>query len=459
MTHENLELSGLFGAFEPHSRFRSKIADTRASRRSRGGARRTEILNTQEVEKLTDSILQDYCDLNEWRVQRGLERIIEARMVEPALPILPRSPRIVVPNIKRNIEQIQAMGLAEKLEWRFALDSLIALDTYLSEEERMRQGKKPMPAQDFYPRVTGLPLRLKDTDWDDMEELRADLTRVLGRDFNYDFNPDKPASVRAALQSYQANTRIRAREDIENYFMHCYRPFKERLEQYLGVDLDPAKFDLKWVDRNRFYQILEYFSPTERSLEMNSNSRHTYQWSRGRINHYANHEPIHIFHPFLVMEGINDGLVDRVAGIYVMPGPASFQMEGMGLTVTDFIHPPMTKHGELANINYKLEKKAFAFASYRIQIDGVSRESAIAEIRDFAPARKLTQIDQLVSDALTDPMDRAFQGVIYNEGLDYFTEKRRTAENELQRKEEFSIAMTTPKTPAQFGIDTEPLAA
>lgn len=459
MTHENPELSGLLEALEPHSRLRSKIADSRTRGRPRHGAGRTEKLNTHEVEKLTDSILQDYCDLNQWRVQRGLERIIEARMVEPALPITPRSPGLVVPSIKENIEKTQAMGLAEKPEWGFALDSLIALDTYLSEEERARRGKKPMPAEDFYPRVTGLPLRLKDTDWKDMEELRADITRVLSRDFDYDFNPDRPASVRAALQSYQANTRIRAREAIEEYFMLCYRPFKERLEQYLGVDLDPAEFGLKWVNRNRFYQVLEYFSPTERYLEMNSNSRHAYQWSRGRINHYADHEPIHIFHPFLVMRGINDGLVDRVAGIYVMPGPASFQMEGMGLTVTDFIHPPMTKHGELANINYKLEKKALAFASYRIQIDGVSRESAIAEIRDFMPARKLTQIEQLVSDALTDPMDRAFQGVVYKEGLDYFTEKRRAAENELQRKEEFSIAMTTPKTPAQFGMDTEPLAA
>lgn len=411
-----------------------------------------ELLRDLEIERLSDSVVQNYCDLNAWRIQHKQTPLLDVMIVDAPRQVQPTPPDVVLPKMRQNYEEIENLGLhATNQDWEFARANLLAAITFLEEEKRVLKGGKPSPANKFFPRVVGK--ELGSTDRNELHQLRDDLHRLFRKEI-MSFDEDKLHSVRTAFQVYQAFTKISSHEEIEEMFDSYYRPFKSDLARYIGIDLSDLDIKLKWTEMPEFFMMLEQVTPNENILEANWHRTHRRHWTHGRVDYYTKHEPTHFILPHFIKTAIKKGNIDKVAGFFPIPSPASFQMEGIAQTVTDYIHPPITTYGQIAGMLYRVEKRALNNAMYDMEVYGVPPASAIKSLKSFMPTRTTTEIEQIVTDMRTKPFDRAFLGSIYGES-DGFMMSVKSVASPAQQRDIFRTLSMTPMTSQQMEVTVQ----
>ncbi|MBI4037662.1 hypothetical protein HY382_01285 [Candidatus Curtissbacteria bacterium] len=417
--------------------------------RDRRPRAKRELLKDLEVVRLSDDIVQDYCDLNAWRIQEGMTPLLDVMVVKPPAQVKPIPPKVVLRTMHQNYERIENLGLHNvSSEWEVGRANLLAAITFQEEETRVMGGGKPLPASKFFPKVVGKELGY--TDRDELLELREDLFRLFKSEISY-FDESWLSSTRTAFHVFQQYTKIDSQEKIERIFNSYYQPFKSDLANFIGIDLTDLDVNLKWTESPEFFMMLEQVTPNENILEANWHRKHRKHWTRGRIDYYTKHEPTHFVLPHSIKLAIERGEIDKIAGFFPMPSPSSFQMEGLAQTVTDYIHPPVTTFGQIAAKVYRLEKRALNNAMYDMEIDGIPPQSAILSLRSFMPTQTTAEIEQKVEAMRKKPFDRAFLGSIYGES-DGFMMSIKKATTPSQQQEIFRSLSAKPMTPQQMEV-------
>lgn len=386
-----------------------------------------------EVKKLSTDITKTLCGFDSWRRAIGEGYIIDMYIYRPSeLELEPIPEEEAEPKFIKQIRKIDEIGGAELQnlppEWTLIRANLVAVLTYLDEENKYKRAKtgekgiKKMDYSDYLQRVVGfeprqIPLKVLEHNRDEMLEL----AREVGV---RKFDSQSDRSVKDALRAHQQQVKITSKERFRSTFNDHLERHSESLGEILGEDVADVDVKLRFVNNEKlFWRMNEVILPEDEHFDVNMAERHSSYYNTGTIEMYSIHEPTHAQWAHKVRKQIQEGKIDKAAGLVVIPGPACWQLEGIAQTLAELASLDVRPMGQYAISTYSLEKRAQNNFLYEIEMNGMPIEDAVTQMGHFTPLFSRKERGTLLRDGTRKPWERAYLP-IYGRSDDDFVKLR-----------------------------------
>lgn len=361
-----------------------------------------------EITTLSNNIIGDLAGFDAWlRPRRGEQFLVDMYITKPdPETIVPIDQDTALPRIRHHISTIDTM-FREPLsaDWALIRANLVATVAYREEEASVARGEEKTSYDEYLMLVSGVKPRL--IPWEELQEnRRALVTKIRSAGFYIPYG-NQLDDIKSALRSYQDRNRYNYKSEIERDFLRYTERYQTQLGDRLGEDLRQVKFEIVWKERNAFWMMWERIKLEGNYLWANWHPRQRPNWDKGTIERYAIHEPAHFNLAYLVGKEIEAGNLDPAVGIFLIPGPSCFHLEGLAQTLDDLVPLDITLDGRLSTAEYRLRNRALNNALFLAE-NGIAIDDVIAQVRDFMPLKSDEEIRQLVIEGTTQPFERAY---------------------------------------------------
>lgn len=371
-------------------------------------------------------------------------------------PLVPISYQEARPRFIVHIVQIEAIapelhsGVLDLTAAR--LNGMVA---YYDERERIAKGepkteyKKLFKAvNDYDPYLIPEP-HLKDT----RKELIDYLEAVGHRPAS-----DSPEHVSEAMRAYHEANKLTTPKDILEEYWHQAKRYRGQLSQIVGKDLSYITYDTPLKYKNAFWRMYERLSAKEKAVWLNWNLRHRESYDISVAQMYSIHEDKHIVIGTLYQEQIDAGELDPLAGLIPIPGPDSYALEGIAVTIQELAGYRLTDDSNLGTTAYYLSKIAIANGIYRVE-EGEPVQDVAQNLAPYMPSSTVEDIEADLKEATqtVDPgqaldpanvMDRVYQPVYGLAGYEFLQISRHVSE--IKKREFIKRFLKTPRSRDQI---------
>lgn len=426
MLSERINLSPIDGSFSPFPTGSSFHGQERVNAS-------LEAQKQAEVKNLSTNITKTLCGLDSWRRAAREGYIIDMYIYRPSENELEPIPQEEAePKFIEQIKKIDEVGGPELQnlppEWVLIRANLVAVLTFLDEEDKHKRttagekGLKKMDYSDYLQRVVGfeprqIPWKVLDHNRDEMLEL----AREAGV---RKFDPENDRSVKDALRDHQGQVKITSRDRFSSTFNDHLERHRQALSEILGEDIAEVGVDLRFVKQeDKFWRMNEVILPGDEHFDVNMADRHLDYYNTGTLEMYAIHEPTHAQWAHKVRKQIQEGNIDKAAGLVVIPGPACWQLEGIAQTLGELASLDVRPMGQYAISTYALEKRAQNNFLYEIEMNGMPIEDAVTKMGHYTPLFTRKERGRLLRDGVRKPWERAYLP-IYGRSDDDFVKLR-----------------------------------
>ena len=361
-------------------------------------------------EKLSKAIISDISALDFWVRQQtnGTDFRVDMYVAKPEEPIEPQPPEVIVPRLQEHRQEMQRIGL-KNLPPEFTLVDLrlAALIAYEIELQKTRLGEPQTEYQDYFRSINGYPPRLiPEQALDDSMDQMFDALEKTG----LRFTRTKPISVQVALRTYNMFNHLRTLQDIEAHYWRFARRYRFQLGILIGEDLNDVNYQVVWKSEDKFWKAWERIQLDGNELWMNEHPRHIGEYNNAVVEGYSVHEDPHFVQGEVLRREIRRRNLDPVAGIITIPGPDSFQLEGLAQTTADLGDLELTTDGRLGVTLYRSEKRALSNGLFYVA-SGAHVEEVAEAIRKYMPLKSIDEIRKLLREGTTKPFERAYLSV------------------------------------------------
>ena len=381
------------------------------------------LVSKEERERLSRHIITTYAGIDDYLLQNsdGREFIGDMWLVPKPTGVEPVPPDAAVKKLRSLSRKIDNIGL-ERLpqEWVWGQANLEALATYL--EERSKTNGQMMPYEEYLRKVSGFRPQLIPRDVQEAD--RAEVLFLLSR-LGYKFDENHDATIRAALQLYLSANRIPTRGLVELNFKRFDLRYRNQVGEMLGrTDLSLISFDFRWREEDAFWRMWERVETDGYHLDANWHPRQRKSFTYGATEGYAVHEPAHFEMAYSLSQEIKTGNLDPVAGIFTIPGPGCYVLEGIAQTMPELAGLELTDDGKLFLALYRSWVRTRTNGLYKLEM-GVPMEEVILESRHFALDKTTSEMEADYRDGLSKPFDRAYLPVYGLSDYDLLIAKKR----------------------------------
>lgn len=394
--------------------------------RSGIGLNYTEIpVSKEDRERLSRHIISTYAGIDNYLKQNSDDKefIVDMWLVSKPPDVEPIPPEAVVKKLRSLSRKIDQFGLHRlPQEWGWARVNLEATATYL--EEKSRTNGQKMSYEDYLAKVSGFKPRLIPKD--ELEAGREEILELLSR-LGLKFDPNNYASIKVALEAYTLMNRTPSRGMVENSFRRFDMRFRHQVARILDADLSAITFDFRWKEEDAFWKFWERVEPDGYHLDANWHTRQRKNWTWGTTEIMAVHELAHFEMAYLLSEEINAGRLDSVAGVFIIPGPGCYVLEGVAQTMPELAGLDLADDGRLSIALYRSWVRTRTNGLYKLEM-GYDFREVVEESRRFAPDKTLLQIEADYQDGLSKPFERAYLPIYGLSDYDFSMAKRELGE-------------------------------
>lgn len=346
-----------------------------------------------------------------------------------------------------HINQIDSIGLTNlPREWAVIRGNLNAFVFYMREIERKQTGQPLTNIEEYKRQVVQIedhliPWARLDSNLDRI----VDILQRMGELEDRDRRDISEEMIRKAVRSRSEKTRLTPNE-FQQLFMMAHESNRAGLSRILDTDLTKVRFDFVTTASDEFWMFLESIGIEKDELLFNIHERHAENLDIGYAQMYGGHEPMHFIVGHLMRQKIRNGKIDPAAGLLVMPGPTSFQWEGLAQTVGDLAGFETSIDGKLATEVYRLEKRAIANGLHLLE-RGERLDEVVKTMRRYMLKTRTEIIRKLLTEGTTKPFERAFLS-LYGRSDDALMQLRKKIGEGVRNL--LPYWSSTPLTPEQF---------
>lgn len=361
-------------------------------------------------ERLSRAIIRDISALDFWVRQQtnGTDFRVDMYITRPEEPIEPQPPEVIVPRLQEHRQEMQRIGL-KNLPPEFTLVDLrlAALIAYEVELQKSKLGEPLTEYQDNFRNINGYSPRLipQHALDDSMGQMFDALEKTGLR-----FTRTKPVSVQAALRTYNVFNHLATLQDIEAHYWRFARRYRFQLGILIAEDLSDVDYQAVWKSEDKWWKAWERIQLDGNELWLNKHPRHMGEYNNAVVEGYSVHEDPHFVQGEVLRREIRRRNLDPVAGIVTIPGPDSFQLEGLAQTTADLGDLELTTDGRLGITLYRTEKRALANGLLYVA-SGASVEEVAEDLRKYMPLKSIDEIRKLLREGIIKPFERAYLAV------------------------------------------------
>lgn len=350
--------------------------------------------------------------------------IVDMYLIQPQEEVEPISSQEALVKIQSNLQEIDSVGLQNlPREFEFLRAVEMSLQAFLEEEEMSTRGERT-DFFEYHEKVNSIkPFKISE---EDIELSRAELIDEA-KENALKFDEEDHASFSRALLQHRDETRLKSKQDVENFFNRFYERHRVRISEKLGIDLSAISFPIRWEERKAFWMMWERVTKEGYYLRANWHRKLRDDWTIGRTELYAIHEPAHFYFAHFLTNEINSGKIDPAVGVFTIPGPGCFQLEGIAQTMGDLAGLDITPEGRLAIKLYRLEKRALTNGIFDVE-NGSNIEEVAQNISRFIPLKSKEEIADDLVEATTKPFARAYVPIYGWSDLDFMEIRRQFGE-------------------------------